>query len=97
VESQKHPVIAVAATLEAVLKDVADIDPVDLDPGLLDQAEQRLVAEAGRFGPRQLRILGRRIPDVLAPEVAEGFERRALETRGGPRHGVDSPDQPPAR
>jgi hypothetical protein len=53
--------------------------PDDLDPDLLAQAEERLVAEASRFGPRQLRILGRRILDVLAPEVAEDAERRALE------------------
>jgi hypothetical protein len=53
--------------------------PDDLDPEMLTQAEQRLVGEAGRFGPRQLRILGRRILDVVAPEVAEDHERRALE------------------
>ncbi|WP_432478525.1 DUF222 domain-containing protein [Nocardioides sp. GXQ0305] len=42
-------------------------------------AEERLVAEAARFGPRQLRVLGRRILDVVAPEVADDEERRALE------------------
>jgi len=42
-------------------------------------AEERLVAEAARFGPRQLRILGRRILHVVAPEVAEEEERKALE------------------
>ena len=46
---------------------------------LVAQAEGRLVAEAAQFGPRQLRILGRRILDVVAPEVAEDAERRALE------------------
>ena len=30
------------------------------------------------FGPRELRVLGRRILDVVAPEVAEEHERRAL-------------------
>jgi hypothetical protein len=53
--------------------------PDDLDPEMLTQAEQRLVGEAGRFGPRQLGILGRGILDVVAPEVAEDHERRALE------------------
>ena len=53
--------------------------PADLDPAVVAQAEQRLVSEAARFGPRQLRILGRRILDVIAPEVAEDHERRALE------------------
>jgi hypothetical protein len=61
----------IVAALEAL--------PDDLDPELLVQAEQRLVAEASRFGPRHLRILGRRILDVVAPEVAEDHERRALE------------------
>ena len=61
----------IVAALEAL--------PDDVDPEILAQAEERLVAEAARFGPRQLRILGRRILDVLAPEVAEEHERRALE------------------
>ena len=42
-------------------------------------AEERLLAEAERFGPRQLRILGRRVVDIVAPEVAEGLEAQALE------------------
>jgi hypothetical protein len=61
----------IVAALEAL--------PDDVDPEILAQAEERLVAEAARFGPRQLRVLGRRILDVLAPEVAEVHERRALE------------------
>ncbi len=61
----------IVAALEAL--------PEDVDPAVAVAAEERLVAEAARFGPRQLRILGRRILDVLAPEVAEDHERRALE------------------
>jgi hypothetical protein len=61
----------IVAALEAL--------PEGLDSGVVTQAEERLVAEAGRFGPRALRILGRRILDVVAPEVAEDAERRALE------------------
>jgi hypothetical protein len=53
--------------------------PDDVDHQLLAAAEERLVAEAARFGPRQLRILGRRILDVIAPDVAQDAERRALE------------------
>jgi hypothetical protein len=53
--------------------------PADLDPEVVRQAEARLVEEAARFGPRQLRILGRRILDVVAPEVKEEHERRLLE------------------
>ena len=60
---------------------VAAVDalPDDLDRDRLAEAEERLVAEASRFGPRQLRVLGRRILDVIAPEVGEDHERRALE------------------
>jgi Domain of unknown function (DUF222) len=53
--------------------------PADLDPEVVRQAEARLVAEAARFGPRQLRILGRRILDVVAPELGEEHERRLLQ------------------
>lgn len=53
--------------------------PDGLDRDLLARAEERLVAEAARFGPRQLRVLGRRILDLVAPDVAECAERRALE------------------
>ena len=53
--------------------------PDDLDPAVVVQAETRLVTEAARFGPRQLRILGRRILEVVAPELGEDHERRLLE------------------
>jgi hypothetical protein len=43
------------------------------------RAEERLVAEAASFGPRELRVMGRRILDVVAPELAEEQERKALE------------------
>jgi Domain of unknown function (DUF222) len=42
-------------------------------------AEERLVQEAGSFGPAELRVMGRRILDVVAPELAEDQERKALE------------------
>ena len=66
------------AQTEVIVRALEDL-PDHLDPDLVAQAEERLVAEAARFGPRQLRILGRRILDVVAPEVAEDAERRALE------------------
>lgn len=43
------------------------------------RAEERLLAEALHFTPRELRVLGRRVLEVVAPEVAEDHERRALE------------------
>jgi hypothetical protein len=70
-DANREQAEVIVAALEAL--------PSDLDSELVAQAEQRLVTEASRFGPRHLRILGRRILDVVAPEVAEDHERRALE------------------
>jgi hypothetical protein len=43
------------------------------------QAEEWLVGQARSFGPRQLRVLGRKVLDVVAPEVGESAEQQALE------------------
>jgi hypothetical protein len=53
--------------------------PEDLETDVIAGCEQRLVEEAGRFGPRELRILARRVVEVVAPDVADEHERRALE------------------
>jgi hypothetical protein len=53
--------------------------PAGLDPEIRARAEAALVAQAAEFGPRQLRVLGRRVLDVVAPEVAEGQELRQLQ------------------
>jgi proteasome lid subunit RPN8/RPN11 len=59
---------------------VAALDdlPTDLDPETRLQAEKTLVAYAGEFDPTQLRRLGRRILDVIAPQIAEAEEARRL-------------------
>ncbi|WP_283247963.1 HNH endonuclease signature motif containing protein [Nocardioides coralli] len=62
---------AIVAALEAL--------PGDLDREVRARAEAHLVGLAGEFGPAQLRRLGQRILDVVAPAVAEEHERRALE------------------
>ena len=54
--------------------------PDEVEDDVLRRAEERLVDAAAEFAPRQLRMLGRRILDVVAPDVAEQAERRALET-----------------
>ena len=64
--------------VEVIVRALDDL-PEGLDRDLKAQAEERLLAEAARFGPRQLRILGRRILDLVAPGETEGAERRALE------------------
>ena len=44
------------------------------------QAEEHLVAQAGQHDAKALRVLGlRRIFEVIAPDLAEQFEGRALE------------------
>ncbi len=53
--------------------------PDDLDPEILARAEAHLVAEAAHFDPHQLRILGRKVLEVVAPDVAEDEERKKLE------------------
>jgi hypothetical protein len=63
----------------AVVVRAVDELPSEVGDDVLAAAEDRLVAEAGRFGPRQLRMLGRRVVEVVAPEVAEDLEARLLE------------------
>lgn len=59
--------------------DAVEALPPDVEPEIVGAAEERLLAEAGSFGPRELRVMGRRVLEVVAPEVAEDAERRALE------------------
>ena len=61
----------IAASLDAL--------PADVDHQTRVLAERHLVECAAEFGPRELRVLGRRVLDVIAPEVAEEHERRALD------------------
>ncbi|WP_085872898.1 MULTISPECIES: HNH endonuclease signature motif containing protein [unclassified Nocardioides] len=53
--------------------------PADLDTGLVEQAERHLVAEAAHHDARTLRILGRRLFEVIAPEEADEREAKLLE------------------
>jgi hypothetical protein len=53
--------------------------PDDLDQELSVKAEAHLVAEAGHFGPAELRRLGRHVLEVVAPDVAEAHQLAALE------------------
>lgn len=51
----------------------------EVDAEVLTRAEAHLVAEAAHHGPRELRVLGRRILEVVAPDLCEDQEGRALE------------------
>ena len=70
---------AVNADQAPVITHALDRLPDGLEPEVVRRAEAHLVEQAAHFGPRQLRILGRRVLDVIAPEVAEAEELRALE------------------
>ncbi|HEY3014859.1 MAG TPA: DUF222 domain-containing protein, partial [Nocardioides sp.] len=48
------------------------------DRSVRTRAEAHLVEQAADFAPRDLRVLGRRVLDVVAPEVAEAEEARQL-------------------
>ncbi|NYI77159.1 HNH endonuclease signature motif containing protein [Nocardioides panzhihuensis] len=59
---------------------VAALDelPAGLDPEVKDRAEEALVGYATQFDPTRLRRLGRRILDLIAPEIAEAEEAKRL-------------------
>jgi hypothetical protein len=62
-----------------VIAHALDQLPDDVPTEVVSLAEAQLVEYAAEFGPRELRVLGRRILDVVAPEVGEAAEARALE------------------
>ena len=53
--------------------------PSDIAAETVTQAENHLVEQGAHYGPRELRLLGRRILEVIAPEISEQAEARALE------------------
>ncbi len=64
----------------AVITDAVDALPADLvDPDTLARAEACLLDAAADHDAKALRILGRRILDVVLPEVGEAHEARLLE------------------
>jgi Domain of unknown function (DUF222) len=72
------------AQAEAITR-ALDALPGDLEPELLTKACAQLLADAGQFGPRELQVLGRRVLEVIAPDLADALEERLLrmeEDRG---------------
>jgi hypothetical protein len=53
--------------------------PADLDQTLVEQAEAHLIAEAKHHDAKTLRILGRRLFEVIAPDEADTREAKLLE------------------
>ncbi len=56
-----------------------DALPADLDPETVVLAEETLVAHAADHDPRGLRVLGRRVLEVIDPAAGEAEEARQLE------------------
>ena len=84
---EAHPEVDTALADAAVTLDQAQVivDAVDALPGDLcgadtvDQAKTFLLEEARHHDAKALRILGRRLLDVLDPEAADAEEARRLE------------------
>ena len=82
---RKRPVLAAAMREGAAsLAQARVIDraltalPTGVDAQTMASAEAHLVDRAGEFGPTELARIGRRILDVVAPEVAEAAEAARL-------------------
>lgn len=61
-----------------VIARALDALPADVPPDLHALAEETLVGHAAEFGPKPLGRLGRRILDVIAPDLADAAEARRL-------------------
>ena len=53
--------------------------PGDLDPDLVARAEKTMVEEAHHLTPRQLRVVGRHLLEVIAPDLVEEQEKDRLD------------------
>ena len=63
---------------EVILRALAEL-PDDLEVEILEEAEQRLLDLAADHDAKALRVLGRRILEVVSPETADAHEARLLE------------------
>ena len=61
-----------------ILRAISDL-PDDLDPDVVIRAERHLVAAAADHDARTLAILGRRLLEVVAPDLADAHEADLLE------------------
>jgi hypothetical protein len=61
-----------------VIRRALDALPAAVDADTADRAEAHLVGCAAEFGPKELGRIGRRVLDVVAPEVAEAAEAARL-------------------
>jgi len=66
------------AQAQVITHALDELPLVKLPTEVLADAEAHLVAQAAEFGPRELRVLGRRILDIVAPEIGEQHEAEQL-------------------
>ena len=66
-----------------VVIDAVDHLPDDTTPEVITQAEAFLLGQAADHDAKALRVLGRRLLDVVDPEAAEAHEAALLAKRGG--------------
>lgn len=83
-----HPLVAagmrrggVSVEQARVVVHALDELPSDLDPGVRAEAEATMVGHCADFAPRELRRLGRRLVEVVAPEVADAEDGKWLEAQ----------------
>ena len=65
------------AQARVVAKTLDDL-PAEIPTEIVARAEETLVGHCAEFGPRQLAQVGRRIVEVVAPEIADAAEAKAL-------------------
>ena len=68
-----------AHAIARALGDLEADGPSDLEPVVVEQAEKHLVDCADGFDAKHLRVLGRHVLTVVAPEVGEAHEAKLLE------------------
>ena len=68
-----------AHAIARALDDLETDGPTDLDPVVIEQAEKHLVDCADGFDAKHLKVLGRHVLTVVAPEVGEAHEAKLLE------------------
>jgi hypothetical protein len=61
-----------------VIVEALDALPASLDSETRAKAEVHLIGQAGHFGPKELRRLGRGLLEVIAPEIADQAEYQRL-------------------
>ena len=66
------------AQAQVIVHALDELPSGKLPAEVLRDAEAYLVAQAAEFGPRELRVLGRRILDIVAPEIGEQYEAEQL-------------------